>query len=433
MHLQSKVVSSSRSERHALRETIEPESWEPAADRDLTSRSFGGERRLRILLIVESSAGGTGRHVLDLAEGFIARGHRVVLVHSTIRIDRLFRRRLESIHGLDCVALPMRMAPHPADFKAVRVIRKLHAEFGPFDIIHGHSSKGGALARLAALGTPARAFYTLHGLNSMDPGMSWLKSRSYLAIEKLLAMRTQGIIAVSPEEARAAALVGLASEKIRTIPNGLDELTLSSRQAARRRMGVGDRETVIGFVGRLVEQKAPEILLEAFAIAATFVSSARLAVVGGGPLSSALVALSQRLGIEDKIVWLGERDAREVLSGFDIFALSSRKEGMPYVILEAMSAGLPLVATSSSGVELLIDPAANGIVVPPDNAAAFGEALVRLLKDPGMIARFGAASRNMIGRFSVGKMVDSTLGFYFSSLRAPAHLSLDECEGAAAA
>jgi len=368
------------------------------------------------MLVVEASAGGTGRHVLDLADGFVQRGHNVHMMHSTVRIDWLFQERLAQIDGLSCLALPMRMSPHPADFRTVRAIRRYAAEHGPFDIVHGHSSKGGALARIISFGTGAHAFYTAHGLNSMDPGLAWWKRGTYISIERTLSKYTQGIIAVSPEEARSAAAIGLSHARIFTIPNGINHLAVAPRTAARHAIGVSDRELVIGFVGRLVEQKAPEVLLKAFAAAASSVSNARLAIVGDGPLRASLVNLSDRLGIGEKIIWLGERDAREILTGFDLFALSSRKEGLPYVILEAMYVGLPIVATSSSGVEILVEPGVNGTVVPPDDAPSFGDALIHLLQNPKLLASFGVASKRLVGRFTVDEMVEKTLRAYRSGL-----------------
>src|SRR6185503_294296 len=97
-------------------------------------------RPLRILMVVESSAGGTGRHVLDLCDGLIARGCEVHLIHSTRRIDQMFIERVASIKGLHCQGLPLRTAIHPADFAATLTIREYLKLLGPFDIIHGHSS-----------------------------------------------------------------------------------------------------------------------------------------------------------------------------------------------------------------------------------------------------------------------------------------------------
>src|SRR6185312_3753273 len=99
------------------------------------------------------------------------------------------------------------------------------------------------------------------------------------------------------------------------------------------------------------------------------------------------------LDIAGKIIWLGERDARGVLAGFDIFALSSRKEGLPYVVLEAMAAGLPIVATTSAGVEILVTPNENGHVAITGDADSFAQGLIELTTDPRKLAQFGQASR----------------------------------------
>ena len=107
----------------------------------------------RVLMVVESSAGGTGRHVMDLSEGLLARGCEVHMVYSPQRMDSTFRDRLSNLQALRHTALPMQRSIHPSEFAALLAIRRYLHSFGPFDIIHGHSSKGGALARLAALGT----------------------------------------------------------------------------------------------------------------------------------------------------------------------------------------------------------------------------------------------------------------------------------------
>jgi glycosyltransferase involved in cell wall biosynthesis len=367
---------------------------------------------MKILTLVESSGGGTGRHVLDLAQGLIARGVEVHMLYSTRRIDQLFSERLAKIRGLHHRPLDMRTAPHPSDFGFVRAARRYLKAHGPFDAIHGHSSKGGAIARLVAFGTNVPAFYTPHGLITMDPRLPVWKWLVYLAIELLLSLRTKGIIAVSPEEARAAKRLGFGQSRVVTIPNGVGEMDLAPRADARQTLNVSDDALVVGFVGRLVEQKAPDVLLTAFAIAVKSAPHARLAMVGAGPLEDDLRELAWKLGIADKIIWLGERDARTVLAGFDCFALSSRKEGLPYVILEAMAAGLPVVATSSAGVEILVDPKENGLVVPPDDAQAFGQALTDLATNPALLASYARAARIRAARFTIDAMVDATLDAY---------------------
>ena len=367
-------------------------------------------------MVVESASGGTGRHVMDLSQGLLARGCDVHVLYSTGRTDRPFLDRLKQLGpaGLRHAAVPMRTTIHPSDLSAVWAARRYLKSAGPFDVIHGHSSKGGAVARLAALGTGVPAFYTLHGLIMMDPGLARWKRVFYLAVELALSLRTAKIIAVSPEEARAAVARGLGRSRVTLIPNGVGPAELTPRAQARRELGVNEGDIVVGFVGRLVSQMAVDVLVRAFVRATATVPNMRLAVVGDGPLAGELRDLAAQVGAADKVLWLGERDASGVLAAFDLFALASRKEGLPYVVLEAMAAGLPVVAASSAGVEILVEPGVSGEVVPPDDAGAFAAALVQLAAEPGRLGRFGRASRQRAARFTVDAMVDRTLAAYES-------------------
>jgi glycosyltransferase involved in cell wall biosynthesis len=400
----------------------EVETVDPVA----TSQPAAPRARLRVLLVVESSAGGTGRHVLDLAQGLIARGCDVHLIYSTRRIDGTFQNRVNRIDGLHRVAIRMRTIMHPSDFGVVRAVKRYLREHGPFDAIHGHSSKGGAIARLAALGTDVPAFYTIHGLIMLDPGLAWWKRAVYLSIERLLSKRTAKVIAVSPEEQRAAIRLGFGEHRTAMVPNGIGAIALTPRHEARRALRLSDDAFVIGFVGRLVSQKAPHVLIESFAHVAMAAPNARLAMVGAGPLESELKALSEKLNVARKILWLGERDARGVLGAFDVFAMSSRKEGLPYVVLEAMAAGLPIIATASSGVEILIEPGVNGQIVATDDVEALSVALLRLASDQDTVARMGAASKRRAARFSIDAMVDETLAAYAAGAQVRTKPQLDD-------
>jgi glycosyltransferase involved in cell wall biosynthesis len=404
MHLQAGTISESR-------------RGQDAADSTTVAPAPQSRPDPRVLMVVECSAGGTGRHVLDLAQGLIERRCDVHLIYSTRRIDKMFLDRLAEIQGLRQTVIPMRTAPHPRDVGAVRAIRRYMSAHGPFDIIHGHSSKGGALARLAAFATGTPAVYTLHGLIMMDPGLPRWKWMLYLSIELALSLRTSRIIAVSPEEMRAAKRLGLGRRRVILAPNGVGPQELTPREQARKTIGVNDDALVIGFVGRLVEQKAPDVLIRAVAATLKAAPHVRLAIVGAGPLENSMRELAATLGMADRVIWLGERDAREVMAAFDLFALSSRKEGLPYVVLEAMAAGLPVVATSSAGVEILIEPGVNGAVVRPDDPKAFGDALIELATDPLRLADSGRASLARASMFTVDLMVDRTLDAYLSIAR----------------
>jgi glycosyltransferase involved in cell wall biosynthesis len=140
-------------------------------------------------------------------------------------------------------------------------------------------------------------------------------------------------------------------------------------------------------------------------------------MVGDGPLAPSLHDVARRFGIAERILWLGERDARTVMAGFDVFAIPSCKEGLPYVVLEAMSAGLPVVATDSAGVEILVAPGVNGEVVPRGDVVAFGRALASLVLDRPRMRRYGQASLERVRRFTVDAMVEGTLAAYEGRLR----------------
>jgi glycosyltransferase involved in cell wall biosynthesis len=382
----------------------------------------GSGRAIKVLMIAEACGGGTGRHVLDLSEGLLERGYDVHLIHSSGRtVDSFvghaeFRERLGRLRAIRQASYPMHRGIHPGDFSAVRWVRRYIREHGPFDIIHGHSAKGGALSRLAALGSDVRVFYTPHALVTMDPRLSPLKRLFYQVVEWALSKATDRIIAVSPEEQRHGIRFGLSRSRVILIPSGFEPVPFPPRGVVRRELCLPEDCRVVGFIGRLVEQKAPDVLIEAFATTANMLPQCRLVVVGSGPLKRSLRVMADLLGIANKVLWLGEHDGKCLLPAFDLLALPSRYEGLPLVTLEALSAGLPVVATASAGVELPVRHRHNGLIVPPNRPDLFAAALVELLSDPLKLEQFGRRSREISTEFTVRRMVDSTHEAYLDCM-----------------
>jgi glycosyltransferase involved in cell wall biosynthesis len=384
-----------------------------------TLRPQRGEA-MRILLVTEAAAKGTGRHVLDLAQGLIARGREVHLLYSPVRMDESFRKRMWAMRDLIHVALHMEREICPGDLSMVWSARRYLQRAGPFDIIHGHSSKGGAIARLAAIGSGVPAIYTPHAMVTMAPDLSPLKRWTFGFAEWGLSKFSRRIIAVAPEEARFAVASGLGKSRVAMVPNGMGTLEMPPREEARQNCGLRADHVVVGWVGRLVDNKAPDLLLRAAAVGMQTVPQLRLVFIGDGPKRKELETLSQVLGIEEKVVLLGEKDARKFLSAFDILAMTSRMEGMPYVLLEAMAAGLPIVATNASGVELLIKPQVNGAIIPTDDLEALTTELTALATDRSLRLRMGAASQKRVAGFTIDRMVDRILSIYESCIGNPA-------------
>jgi glycosyltransferase involved in cell wall biosynthesis len=263
----------------------------------------------------------------------------------------------------------------------------------------------------------------------MDPGLSGLNRLCYAAIEFSLSFTRGKTIVVSPEEQQAIQRLGMPADRIALVCNGIKaDVQNASRQSARRELNLPEDAIVIGFVGRLVKLKAVDVLLRAFAVTAARVSQARLVIVGSGPLRESLETLATDLGVGDRVIWLGERNGRDFIRGFDIFALASRKEGLPYVILEAMAAGLPIVATETCSVSVLLKSDETGLVVPRDNVEQLADALSRLGSDEMLRSRLGHAARVHSARFSVTNMVRETLAVYHQALGEESPKSLKRSE-----
>jgi glycosyltransferase involved in cell wall biosynthesis len=366
----------------------------------------------RVCLITEAAGGGVGRHFLDLAEGLARRGIEVVAIYSPGRCDAQFRERRERIEGVRFVELAMRRAVQPGDLVDLARLIACVREHQPCDIIHGHSSKGGALARLAGQYLKIPAIYTPHAFVTLDPTLSRFKRGVYGRVERWLSRHATGVIAVSPDEAEHAEALGIEPASIHVVPNGIEPADFPAAGDARAQVGLSADDFVVGFVGRLVPQKAPDLLVEAFARVARRVPHARLVLVGSGPLDGAVRTRIDALGLTAKTRLVGDQIATRLLPAFDVFCLSSRYEGMTYVLLEALAAGLPIVATRVGGVSLCVESEQNGLIVEVGDAGALSDALLRLANDPVERLSFALSSAARSSRFTADKMVEDTLGVY---------------------
>ncbi|MCZ6611680.1 MAG: glycosyltransferase, partial [Planctomycetota bacterium] len=143
----------------------------------------------------------------------------------------------------------------------------------------------------------------------------------------------------------------------------------------------------------------------------------RLLLVGAGPLESALRQQASSSGVESQIMWLGEGPGPQIMPAFDMFVLPSLYEGLPYVLLEAMACGLPIVSTRVGGARFLIQEGYNGYTVPPGDAQALAQAMTSLAADTDLRQRMGHASRQRVRSFSLQRMVNDTTCVYQELLR----------------
>jgi glycosyltransferase involved in cell wall biosynthesis len=238
-----------------------------------------------------------------------------------------------------------------------------------------------------------------------------LSGAAYGLIESVLGWAaTDALIAVSPEEAEHARSLGIAASKIHLAPNGVDPFLSESRVEVRAELGLQEDHIAVGFVGRLTWQKDPLRFCHAIAHAQQRDSRIIGVMVGDGDLAEAVRATG------GPVLFLGWREARAVMSAFDVLAVTSRYEGMPYVFLEALQAGLPIVSTEVGGSRLAIRPGENGFVAPRDaTPAVFGEALLAL-GDDALRARMAEASQRLAPNFTTERMISATERVYEQAL-----------------
>jgi glycosyltransferase involved in cell wall biosynthesis len=312
--------------------------------------------------------------------------------------------------GLEVVVEPSLRAPiRPAS--DLRALARLEALFAvrAFDVVHTHCAKAGAVGRVAArrAGVP-RIIHTFHGF-PFHEFQSRPLHRAYVAIERRLGRLTSAALCVGAGVAAEAVRRELISpDRVRTIGVSVDgpARLLASRaagspaaaQQARRRaraaLGLPASAVVVGAVGRLTYQKAPEDFVAALAqlgrpdVIGTW--------VGGGELA-ARVTRQARVLPPGQFRLAGERsDILDILPAFDVFALPSRYEGLPTAVVEAMICGVPVVATAVNAVPDLVVPGETGLLVPPRRPALMAAAIGELLDSPALAARMAAAARARI-------------------------------------
>jgi glycosyltransferase involved in cell wall biosynthesis len=195
--------------------------------------------------------------------------------------------------------------------------------------------------------------------------------------------------------------------------------TTAARAQARQALGLPADALVVGSVGNFTAKKDHRTLLEATARAASQHGGLRLVLVGSGPLERELRDTTRSLGLTARVAFAGSRDdVAELLPAFDVFALSSRNEGLPISLLEAMAAGVPCVATSVGGVPEVVTDREEGLLVPPEDAVGLAEALCRLLGTPKMRKAAGARAARTARRFDITQAVGRTEDVYRQALRA---------------
>jgi glycosyltransferase involved in cell wall biosynthesis len=246
----------------------------------------------------------------------------------------------------------------------------------------------------------------------------WKKTHHFV-IDRLLAPSADVLIAVSGEVREFYESHRVAKGRWTVVYNGIDASMpyRRGRTPAYEALGIPAQAPVVGLIGRLVQAKAPSVFLEAVALVACEIPELRALVIGDGPLREEAERDAARLGVSDRTVWAGLRhDVPVLLEGMDVLCFSSTREGFSIAMLEAMAAGVPIVATRVGGNPELIDSDDVGFLVRPGSAAALAERIVALMRNPDLAERVRRAARARVERcFSLTAMVRTHESLYLGN------------------
>jgi glycosyltransferase involved in cell wall biosynthesis len=335
----------------------------------------------RLLVAAQPHDGGVARHVVTLLQG-LPPGRFTVDV--ACPRGSLTWTSLADRPGITLHPIGAHRRPAPADGRSWLTLQRLVARA---DVVHVHSSKAGFLGRLAsfARGKRRACVFTPHGWSFW--AADGAEAHLYVRLERLAAHWCRAIVALSGDERAAGLDAGVGRpEQYRVIPNGVPlERFALARSPVRGR---------ILMAGRLARPKRPDLALRALAAVRARIPEAELHVAGDGPLRPEAERLAAELGLSGAVRFLGYReDVPELLAGSECVLLASDYEGCPLAVVEAMAAGVPVVATDAGGVAELVRPGHTGLVTPRGDFAALADGLEEVLVDPERAARLGAAGR----------------------------------------
>jgi glycosyltransferase involved in cell wall biosynthesis len=379
----------------------------------------GDGKNLRVLQVMESTIGGTRRHITDLASGLLERDVELHLVVSTERQPD-FKDDLASLaeRGANVHELPMVRSISPGrDARHLLAISALLRRVRP-DVVHTHSSKAGVLGRIASettgIGTRIHTPHTFVFL--FEDLFGSLQRRLFFELERRLAAGCAHLIAVSEDEAAGFRSSGIVDpSKVVVIENGIDPAPWAdARPVDLAEHGFDPQRPVLLCAGLLYAAKGQDLLLEALARPEN--ADWQCAFAGSGDDAQALEAQANLLGLDDRVQWLGfRRDLPAWMSACDALVLPSRWEGMPYVVLEAFAAGKPVVATPVAGARALVT-ADSGWISDSIDSDALSRALAQCSRAgaEGRTERGSAAQARVREHYGVDRMVDRHLELYRS-------------------
>lgn len=373
---------------------------------------------MKILYIITLlSWGGADKYVYDLATGVKNSGHDVSVAGGEVSLgDLADKLKTQTINVLPLKNLVREINPIK-DLLCIGEIKRL-IEMEKPDVVHLNSSKAGVIGSIAAKLSKhkTKIIYTCHGWvfnESLNPLIRII----YLGLEKFTGSFKDKIICISEPDRRSAIKYRITkSEKLVTIYNGIDLNLMSflEKDCARQELGLPADRIIIGNIANFFKTKGLEFLIEA---ADMLINKQRqdiiFAIIGDGELRPQLEEQIKNKNLSSSFLLLGKKQsAAKYLKAFDVYVSSSVKEGVPYSILEAMAAGLPIIATAVGGVPEVIKNEANGLLIDAENPLAISKKINLLLTDNSLTSRLVQRAASDINNYSLEGQISQTLDAY---------------------
>jgi glycosyltransferase involved in cell wall biosynthesis len=347
---------------------------------------------VRVLHVIqEMRTGGAERVVVSLARGAQASGHAVAIASAPGEL-------LEELDGIEHFPLPLLGRRPSAVPGAALRLRRVLRKWQPH-IVHCHNPGMAIVTSLATLrGRMPKALVSVHGV----PDEDWPRTA------KVLRLTGLPVVACGPGVEVALAEHGLRAAA--TIWNGVSSAPPpADRAELERTWRIPPGNRLVLAVGRLVPAKNHALAIQALAE----VDDVTLVIVGEGPLRDELEDEARRAGVYDRVVFAGLRpDARALIGAADAVVVSSRSEGLPMVVLEALAAGTPVVATAVRGVREILEDEQNALLIPPGDPVRLANAIQRVVSDERLAGRLADTGRRLAGEHTEETMVDAFLDLY---------------------
>jgi glycosyltransferase involved in cell wall biosynthesis len=369
------------------------------------------DKPLRIVHAVRAPVGGIIRHILDLANGQADRGHEIALITDSLTGGERAAAALAEIAPrlkLGVYRMPIHREPYPTDLLNWLRFARLIARLQP-DVLHGHGAKAGVFMRMIPKPDAAIRVYTPHG-GSLHYPKSTLKGQLYSRAERLLMNRTE-LFLFESEFARDT------YQRMNGIPNGLVRCVFNGVTAGEfDPVPLADDATDVAYVGEFRAIKGADLLIDAVARLRADGRAVTLTLGGDGEESEALHAQIARLGLGDAVRFTGHVKARTGFANGRLLVVPSRGDSMPYVVIEAAAAGVPMIAAKVGGIPEIFGPHTDALFAP-NLPAAMADAIEAALDDlPAVQERARQLRERIFQHFSQKAMVEGVLAGYRQAL-----------------